>query len=103
MEAIDCSTVASVGEPTLTRYGVWMNDGIAALGAALDEQRVLRRVARGQLPAARVADEDLDGARADGVGVGEPALGQAALDLDLRTDQRRGGVQDRTATEPPGS
>ena len=28
MEAIDCSTVASVGEPTLTRYGVWMNDGI---------------------------------------------------------------------------
>ena len=29
MEAIDCSTVASVGEPTLTRNGVWMNDGIA--------------------------------------------------------------------------
>ena len=28
MEAIDCSTVASVGEPTLTRNGVWMNDGM---------------------------------------------------------------------------
>ena len=27
MEAIDCATVASVGEPTLTRNGVWMNDG----------------------------------------------------------------------------
>jgi hypothetical protein len=25
--AIDCSTVASVGEPTLTRNGVWMNEG----------------------------------------------------------------------------
>ena len=27
MEAIDCSTVAAVGEPTLTRNGVWTNDG----------------------------------------------------------------------------
>ena len=27
MAAIDCSTVAAVGEPTLTRNGVWMNDG----------------------------------------------------------------------------
>jgi hypothetical protein len=27
MVAIDCSTVASVGEPTLTRNGVWMNEG----------------------------------------------------------------------------
>ena len=33
----------------------------AALGAARGEQRVLRRVAGGELPAARVADEDLHG------------------------------------------
>ena len=82
IEAIDCSTVASVGEPTLTRNGVWMNDGMPALGAARGEQGVLRRVAGGQLPAARVADEDLHGAGADGVGVGQAALGQAALDLE---------------------
>src|SRR3954464_12797733 len=27
MVAIDCSTGASLGEPTLTRNGVWMNEG----------------------------------------------------------------------------
>jgi hypothetical protein len=27
MVAIDCSTVASVGEPTLTRNGVWTKAG----------------------------------------------------------------------------
>jgi hypothetical protein len=60
------------------------------LGAALDEQGVLLRVAAGELPAARVAHEHLDGAGADGVGVGQPALGEAAPDLDVRPDRRRG-------------
>ena len=87
MDAIDCSTVASVGEPTLTRNGVWMNDGTPRSAQPAVNSGVLRRVAGGQLPAARVADEDLHGPGVDRVGVGEAALGQAALDLDLRADR----------------
>ena len=63
MVAIDCSTVASVGEPTLTRNGVWMNEGTPRSAQPGGEQRVLPRVAGGELPAARVADEHLHGAR----------------------------------------
>jgi hypothetical protein len=64
--------------------------GHVPLGAALDEEGVLPGVARRQPPAARVADEHLDGAGADGIGVGQPALGEAALDLDVRADRRQG-------------
>jgi hypothetical protein len=67
----------------------------AALAAAFHEQRVLLRVARGQPPAARVADEDLHGPGPDGVGVGEAALCQAALDLELRADRRHHGTTHR--------
>ena len=62
--AIDCSTVASVGEPTLTRQRR------VDEGRARRARRSRRRNAaswRGsparERPAARVADEDLDGAR----------------------------------------
>ena len=64
--------------------------GNTALAAARREQRVLRRVAVGEPPAARIADEHLDGAGSHGVGVGQPALGEAALDLDVRPDRGRG-------------
>jgi hypothetical protein len=67
--------------------------GQAALRAAGGEQGILARCAGGQPPAPRVADEHLDGACADRVGVGQPAGGQPALDLDVRADRRPiGGV-----------
>ena len=89
MLASEASTVASVGEPTLTRNGVWMNAGTPRSAQPAVKAASWAGVAGGQLPAAGVADEDLDGPGPGGVGVGQPALGQPALDLDVRADGRR--------------
>ena len=98
MDAIDCSTVASVGEPTLTRNGVWMKDGTPALGAAGGEQRVLRGSPAVSRQPRGLPTNTCTAAGADRVGVGEAALGEAALDLDVRADRRAGSATSCTAT-----
>ena len=76
--ATDRSTVAGVGEPRLTSSDGVDVRGDAPLGAAVAEQRVLRRVAVGQRPAARVGDVDLHGLRTGRVDVRQRSLGQPA-------------------------
>ena len=103
IEAIDCSTVASVGEPTLTRKGVWMNDGTPR-----SAQPAVKAASCCGSPAVSFQPRGLPtktctARGGDGVGVGESAPGQAALDLDVRADRGARVVQGHGHEASPGS
>ena len=71
----------------MTRYGEWMNVRIAALRRGLPEPGVLGGLAGRVGPAARVADEDLEGLAAQLVGARQRTGDQPLADQDMGPDR----------------
>ena len=66
------------------------------------QQRILLRVPRRMCPASRIGDEDLDDFGADRVSVGQPTLGQATGDRNVRSEREKGAraMDDQRSAAP---